>query len=115
VAETEGCARLIERPLELGAAVGQHPLDRPARRAEEREEDRAQEGRGGLRTERRQDGGEPVGAGRIAGRDLSDLADPLEVADIERVQAHQLAGLVRGHMARGPNASPATGRGAFAR
>src|SRR5689334_24443901 len=38
VADAEGITRLIERPLEFRAAVGEHPAERPAGPAEERHE-----------------------------------------------------------------------------
>ena len=43
------------------------------------------------RLDRRDDLGEGEGAGSITGRDLPELADALEVADVEAVQADQVA------------------------
>ena len=57
VANAERRAGLLEAGLELAPAVGQHPLDRPPRAPEERGDDLAQEGRGRLVRQRRQDPG----------------------------------------------------------
>jgi hypothetical protein len=44
--------------------------------------------------------GHPIRARRIAGGHRPDLTDAFELADVERVQAHQLAGLAGRHMPR---------------
>jgi len=69
VANAAGSADLIEGALELVAAVGEHAVEGPARLGKDWQQGVAQERRGGLMRQRRQDGGDPVGAGRIAGRD----------------------------------------------
>src|SRR2546429_2372414 len=91
VANAERGTGLIEAGLELAAAVGQHALERPASPADGRQQDLPQEvGDCGVR-ERGQDAGDTIRARRIAGRDLPDLADALELADGKSVQADQLA------------------------
>src|SRR5438552_6618155 len=91
VANAERGTGLIEAGLELAAAVGQHALERPASPADGRQQDLPQEvGDCGVR-ERGQDAGDTIRARRIAGRDLPDLADALELADVKGVQADQLA------------------------
>ena len=62
VANAAGSADLIEGALE-------HAVEGPARLGKDWQQGVAQERRGGLMRQRRQDGGDPVGAGRIAGRD----------------------------------------------
>src|SRR6266404_2806736 len=93
VAEAEGATGFIERPLELGAAVGEHAAQPPAGPAVERPHDPPQEVGGGLGRVRREQPGHAVGARGIAGGDLPDLAHALELPDVEGVQAQQLAGL----------------------
>src|SRR5262249_19540798 len=80
----------IKLPLELGAAIGQHAPHRPARPLEMRYDDLAQERGGGGRVVDWQQPGQAIGRRRIARRDLPDLADAFEVADVEGVQAHEL-------------------------
>jgi hypothetical protein len=86
--------RVVEGGLELGAAIGQHALQGPPSLAIHRRENVAQERRGSRGRERRQQPGHPVGAGGIAGSDLPDLADPLQLADVERVDRYQCSGLL---------------------
>src|SRR2546425_2683325 len=100
VPEAKLPAGVIERSLELAAAVREHAQQGPARAPIERHEDVAEERRRSGRGEGRQQPRHPVGAGRVARRDLPDLAHPLELADVERVEAHQLAGLLRLDVAR---------------
>jgi hypothetical protein len=100
VTETEGAAGLIERPFELGAAVGEHAARPPAGPAVEGQDDPTQEVGGGFGRVRRQEPGHAVRARGIAGRDLPDLAHALELPDVEGVQAHQLARLAGGDMPR---------------
>src|SRR6266851_609713 len=100
VAEAERAAGLIERPFELGAAVGEHAAQPPAGPAVERQHDPTQEVGGGLGRVRGQEPRHAVGARGIAGRDLPDLAHALELPDVEGVQTHQLAWLAGGHMPR---------------
>jgi hypothetical protein len=103
VAEAERAAGLIERPFELGAAVGEHAAQPPAGPAVERQHDPTQEVGGGLGRVRGQEPRHAVGARGIAGRDLPDLAHALELPDVEGVQTHQLAGLAGGLMSYGPD------------
>src|SRR2546426_4821130 len=100
VPEAKLPAGVIERSLELAAAVREHTLQGPARAPIERHEDVAEERRRGGRGEGWQQPRHPVGAGCVARRDLPDLAHSLELADVERVEAHQLAGLLRLDVAR---------------
>src|SRR5499433_237186 len=81
-----------ELGFELAAAISQHSLDWPASLPDGRNDDRAQERRHGGRGERRQDAGDAVRARDVARRDLPHLADPLELADVEGVEAEQFAG-----------------------
>jgi len=94
VADAELLAGLRKGAGKLAAAIRQHALERPAGLAVERDEDLAQETGGGLggRLRLDEDTGRGVGGGRIAGRDLPDLADALELSDVEAVEADQLAG-----------------------
>src|SRR5262245_44780678 len=94
VPNAQGYAGIVEGRLELRAAIGKYPLQGPARPPIDRPQYVAQEGRGGLGRERRQQPGPPVRAGDVAGGDLPDFADPLQLADVERVDRHQLAGLL---------------------
>src|SRR2546428_3891412 len=100
VPEAELPAGVIERSLELAAAVREQAQQGPARAPIERHEDVAEKRRRSGRGEGRQQPRHPVGAGCVARRDLPDLAHPLELADVERVEAHQLAGLLRLDVAR---------------
>jgi len=80
-----------------------------------RDNDVAQERGGGRGIVGGQQAGQPVGAGRIARRDLPDFADAFEAADLERVQTHELAGLLRVDVprpavARTPQALPSACR-----
>ena len=85
---------LVEGALELAAAVGEDAPQRPAQPVQVRRHG-AQEARGDrgsrLAEEER---GPGVGRGGIAGGDLPDLADALEVPDVEAVHADELARLV---------------------
>src|SRR3989454_1402911 len=94
VVDVEIPAGLSEIALEFAAAIGEHALDRPAGVAIERDQDVAQETRGdlcgGLGGD--EDAAGAIGAGRIAGRDLPDLAHALELSDVEAVDADELAG-----------------------
>ena len=73
VAEAELPAGPIERPVEFGATVGQHPAQRPAGLTIERHQDVAHEGRGIRRRVCGQQPGDAIGARGIARRDLPDL------------------------------------------
>src|SRR5438876_2435931 len=106
VANPELATRLIEGAFEFGATIGQHAADPPAGPLIVRHHDGAQKrGRVGGDMSGQQPG-QAVGRGRIAGRDLPDLADALEIADVEGVQTHQLAGLRGLDVARPPAAGP---------
>jgi hypothetical protein len=95
VAQAQGATGLIERAVELGAAVGEHAPQAPAGPAVERQHDPPQEVSGGRRGVCGQQPGYAVGA-----RDLPDLAHAFELPDVEGVQTHQFAGLAGGHMPR---------------
>src|SRR4030095_3846520 len=85
----------IKGPLEFRPAVGEHTPHRPAGTLEVGHDDLAQERGGGRRIVGRQPASETIRGRRGAGRHLPNLADPFEIADVEGVQAHELAGLVR--------------------
>src|SRR5882724_7603241 len=111
VPEAELAAGRIKRPLELGAAIREDAMHRPPGAPVVRDNDLAQERGGGRRIMGGQQAGQPVRAGRIARRNLPDLADAFEAADIERVQTHELARLLRfdvprAAVARAPQALP---------
>ena len=95
VADSQRRAGGGELGFELAAAIGEDPLHRPAGLPDGRNDDRAQESRHGGRGERGQDSGDAVRARDVARRDLPHLADALEFADVERVEAEQLAGTLR--------------------
>src|SRR5216117_264443 len=95
VPEAELAAGRIKRPLELGAAIREDAAHRPPGALVVWDDDLAQERGGGRRIMGGQQAGQPVRAGRIARRDLPDFADAFEAADIERVQTHELARLLR--------------------
>src|SRR5262249_45296155 len=75
-----------------GEAAGGPPLHGPPGLADSRHDHRAQEGRYGGGRELGQDSGHAVRARDVARRDLPHLADALEFADVERVEAEQFAG-----------------------
>ena len=77
--------------LPLGAAIGEHRLDPVPGPLVGRHHVPAQELDRGLLGDPRDEGGDPIGAGRIARRQLPDLADPLELPDVEGVEADQVA------------------------
>src|SRR6266571_727795 len=95
VPEPELAASRIKCPLELGPTIGEDTAHRPPGAPVVRDDDLAQERRGGPRIVGGQQAGQPVRAGRIARRDLPDFADAFEAADVKRVQTHQLARLLR--------------------
>src|SRR3989442_6145352 len=102
VTNPERATRLIEGAFEFGATIGQYAADLPAGTLIVRHHDVAQKrGRVGGEMSGQQPG-QAVRRGRIAGRNLPDLADALEVADVEGVQTDQLAGLRGRHVARAP-------------
>src|SRR5262252_8763270 len=106
VAESQLAAGHVEGPMEFGAPIGQDAAQPPARAPIVWHEDRPQEvGRGFGRVGRQQPR-HPVGAGGIARRDLPDLADALELPDVERVQAYELARLAGLDVARATVPSP---------
>src|SRR5438552_9851214 len=95
VTNPELATRLIEGAFEFGPTIGQHAADLPAGPLIVRHHDVAQKrGRVGGEMSGQQPG-QAVRRGRIAGRNLPDLADAFEVADVEGVQAHKLARLFR--------------------
>src|SRR2546428_6480572 len=93
VTNPELATRLIESAFEFGPTIGQHAADLPAGPLIVRHHDVAHKrGRVGGEMSGQQPG-QAVRRGRIAGRNLPDLADAFEVADVEGVQAHKLARL----------------------
>src|SRR5205809_813677 len=95
VPDAEPAAARIKRPLELGPAIGEDAAHRPPRALVVGGDHLAQERGCGHRIVGGQQAGQPVRSGRIARRDLPDFADAFEVADVERVQTHELARLFR--------------------
>ena len=103
VPNAQGTTGLIKGPFEFRAAIGEDPAQRPAGAPIERHENLAQERRGGRGREGGEQPGYPVGARRIAGRDLPDLADAFEFPNVKGVQTDELAG----HLRRGGSAPDA--------
>jgi len=102
VPNPELATRLIEGAFEFGPTIGQQAADLPAGPLIVRHHDVAQKrGRVGGEMSGQQPG-QAVRRGRIAGRNLPDLADALEVAAVEGVQTHQFAGLRGLDVARAP-------------
>jgi len=93
MSDTEPAAGVGERRFELGAPVGEDALQRPTRASVERPQDVAQEERGRRSRQLWQQPGHPVRARGVASGDLPHFADALELADVERVEAHELARL----------------------
>jgi hypothetical protein len=90
MADAEFLARSVEGSSVLTATIGEDPLERPACLLIERHQDLAEEA---SRLCGRGSGNDPsrgVGAGDITGRELPYLADALEFADVEAVQADEL-------------------------
>src|SRR5712691_693124 len=100
--DPQSLAGLIEDPVEFRTPIGQHSLHPPAGAPVVREHEALEEGGGRLGRERGQQPGQAVGARRIAGGDLPDLADALQTADVERVQTDKLPRAMRLDVARGP-------------
>src|SRR5437660_7676346 len=114
VPDVELAAGRIKRALELRPAIGEDAPHRPARALVVRDDDLAQECGGREGIVGRQQAGQPVRGGRIARRDLPDFADAFEVADVEGIQAHELARLRRRDVPRAAVAStPQALPGAF--
>jgi hypothetical protein len=95
VANAVPLARLVEGAFELRAAIGEDPLERPARAPIDGQQKVGQEGGRRLGRQARHQPGHPIRRGRIAGGDLPHLANALELANVERVEADQLARLRR--------------------
>ena len=105
VADAEVVAGGIEVAFEFTAPVGKHSLKRPSCGFVEGQEDVHEESNGVLSGIGRNDACGGVRTGRIAGRDLPDFPDPLEAADVERVEADELPGLTGLDMASLPTGS----------
>jgi len=93
VANPQRPTGLIEGVLELGAAVGQHPVQRPARRAVSGRQGVAQEPGGVDRGVGGQHRGGPIRTRDVASDDLPHLTDAFEFADGEGIQRDQFTGL----------------------
>src|SRR5438093_9817738 len=106
VPEAELAAGRLKRPLELGSTIREDAAHRPPGAPVVRDDDLTQERRGGRGIMSGQQAGQPVRASRIARRDLPDFADAFEAADIERVQTHELARLLRVDVPRAAVARP---------
>src|SRR6266496_6048833 len=91
VVDTELGADGVEEALELAAVVGEDPIELPAGLSVGRQEDAFEESGAVDGLDRRDDLSESEGTGGITGRDLPELADSLEVADVEAIQANQVA------------------------
>jgi hypothetical protein len=84
----------VELPSELAPAIGQHALESPASFGQRHHDHLLQE-RGGLTgVAHRHDFRQRVRTRRIARRDLPQLPDSLQLADVERVDADKLSRLV---------------------
>ncbi len=93
VPDPQVAAGLGEGALELGAPIGEDPLERPAGSPVEGHEHLPEEGSTRPGRQRGQDLGHAVGAGGIAGRHLPDFPHALELPQIKRVETHQLPGV----------------------
>ena len=102
LADPQGRTGRGELGFEFVAAIGQHARQGPAGAPDGRPHDVAQEAGGGRGRQGRQDTGDAVRGGRVAGRDLPHFAHALELADVEGVQADELAGPGRRDVARAP-------------
>src|SRR4029453_1414254 len=100
MAEAEGPTGRIEDSLKLGPAIGEYAAQPPARAPTQRAKEGAEEVSGRFGGVGGQQPGHAVRARSIAGRDLPNLPDALELAEVERVQTHQLAGPAGPTMAR---------------
>ena len=94
MADAQLRADSVEESLELAAAVGEHALELPSGLPVGRKQDPLEESGTVDGLHRRDDLGEGEGASRITGRDLPERAHALELADVEAVQADQIAGKV---------------------
>ncbi len=89
----------IEEAAELIALIGKDTLKFPAGLTVGGQQNSFEESGAVDSLRRGDDLGNAIGAGSVAGRDLPELADPFEPADIETVQADQLARNLRFDMA----------------
>jgi hypothetical protein len=95
VVDAELGADGIEEALELAAVVGEDALEPPSRPSVGRQENTLEEPSAVDRLHRRDDLGESEGTGGVTGRDLPERANALELADVEAVQADQIARQLR--------------------
>jgi len=86
--------------VELGATVGEYPLAAASPRGDRREQHPAQEVGGRLGGVGRQQPCYPYEQAVSQAVVCQTFAHTFELPDVEGVQAHRLAGLVGGHMAR---------------
>ena len=91
VVDAELGAGGVEEALELAAMIGEDTFELPAGLSVSGQENAFEEAGAVNGLDRRDDLGEGEGAGGIAGRDLPELAHALELADVEAVQADQIA------------------------
>jgi hypothetical protein len=92
MANAELAANGVEETFELATTVGKDALELPAGLSIGGQENALEKPRTVNRLHRGDDLCESEGAGRIAGRDLPERAHALELADVEAVQADQIAG-----------------------
>jgi hypothetical protein len=85
---------LVERGSVLAALIGEDALNPPTGPPIERDEGVLEEVRGLLGIGCPDDASGGQGAGRIAGGKLPDLADTLELADVEAIEAHEIPGFL---------------------
>lgn len=104
--DSVGRAGLVEGPSVLAAAVGEQPPEGPAGCRVDREHPRGEEAGRRLRGELGADLDDGVRVGRIAGGVLPDFPHPLELPDVEGIQANQLAGLLGRHVEGTDGAGP---------
>src|SRR6266496_2048661 len=91
VVDAELGADSVEEALELAAMVGEDALELPAGLSVGGQKDALEESGAVDGLDRRDDLSESEGAGSIAGCNLPELADTLELADVEAIQANQVA------------------------
>ena len=85
--------RRIETALEVTASVREDPLERPSGGLVGWQQGVDEEAHGMVAGAGGDDTGHGVGTGRIAGRNLPDLPDALEAADVEGVDTDELSRL----------------------
>jgi hypothetical protein len=103
VMDTKLGTSLVKGTTKLTSLVREDPLDRPAQPAEGWDDPFLQEPCGGLGGEVQANFRHGVRTGCIASRQLPDLPNALELADVKRVETHQFAWFFGLHMPSRPS------------